>query len=57
MTHLHKVTVNALLAGIAAFSGAIAASEGAINKSLVIAAAYAGIRAVFGALARVADSD
>lgn len=51
-----RVAVNAIAAAVAAFSGAIAASSGNISKSLVIAAAYAGIRAGAAVLTRSADS-
>ncbi len=47
---MKQLGINVALAALAAFSGAIVASEGAITKALLIAAAYAAVRAAAGAV-------
>ena len=45
---MKELAINTGLAALAAFTGALAASDGAYTKAVVIAAVYAAVRAAVG---------
>ena len=51
MEKYKKLAINAVLAFVAAFAGAVAVSDGALTKPAVVAFAYAALRVAAGVIA------